>query len=201
MAGSRSSGSPEGGGNSARERIVSTAYDLFSRHGLHAVGVQQIIDESDVAKATLYRHFPSKEDLALAVLDRRRELWTHDWLQPVTARGGATGEGRLLSIFDAFDDWFHAPAYEGCMFTNLLMETHDLSSPIARAAVAGLDEVREWLGLLAAEAGQRDPEATADMLHLLMRGAIAAAVEGKLDAARQAREAAVAVLSAGRAAG
>jgi AcrR family transcriptional regulator len=201
MAGSHASGPAEAAATSARERIVATAYDLFARHGLHAVGVQQIIDEAEVAKATLYRHFPSKEDLVIAVLDRRRELWTREWLVPVTARAAGTAEDRLLAVFDAFDEWFRAPGFEGCLLMNLLLETNDPTSAIARAAVAGVDEVRDWLRLVAREAGQRDPDATADRIHLLMRGSIVAAVEGKLDSAREAREMAVQVLSAGRSAG
>jgi AcrR family transcriptional regulator len=201
MAGSHASRPAQAAATSARERIVSTAYELFARHGLHAVGVQQIIDEAEVAKATLYRHFPSKEDLVVAVLDRRRELWTREWLVPVTARAAGTAEDRLLAVFDAFDEWFRAPGFEGCLLMNLLIETHDPTSAIARAAVAGIDEVRDWLRLVAREAGHRDPDATAGRIHLLMSGSIVAAVEGKLDAAREAREMAVLVLSAGRAAG
>src|SRR5437879_13463680 len=66
---------------SARERIDRTAYELFSRHGIRAVGVDTISARSSVAKMTLYRHYPSKEELALAFLRRREELWTRSWLQ------------------------------------------------------------------------------------------------------------------------
>ena len=62
----------------ARERIVSTAYALFTRRGVRAVGIDEIISQSGVAKATMYRHFPTKNDLVLAVLQRREQLWTFD---------------------------------------------------------------------------------------------------------------------------
>ena len=64
----------------ARERIVSTAYALFTRRGVRAVGIDEIISQSGVAKATMYRHFPTKNDLVLAVLQRREQLWTVDLL-------------------------------------------------------------------------------------------------------------------------
>src|SRR4029077_15652150 len=70
----------------ARERIMVVAYDLFCKHGIRAVGVDTIIEQADVAKMTLYRHFGSKDELVLAVLDRREHLWTRDWLQAEVMR-------------------------------------------------------------------------------------------------------------------
>src|SRR5438093_5541404 len=90
----------------ARERIDRTAYELFSRHGIRAVGVDAVIARSDVAKQTLYRHYPSKNDLALAFLRRREELWTRTWLEREVERQARTAGGKLLVIFDTFDKWF-----------------------------------------------------------------------------------------------
>ncbi|MDT5225825.1 MAG: hypothetical protein QOG19_3232, partial [Mycobacterium sp.] len=61
----------------ARERILGAAYELFSRRGIRAVGTDEVIERAGVARATLYRHFATKNDLVLAVLDRREQLWTH----------------------------------------------------------------------------------------------------------------------------
>jgi AcrR family transcriptional regulator len=74
----------------ARERILESAYDLFSRKGVRAVGVEEVIERSAVAKATLYRHFPSKDDLVLAFLRRREEVWTHGWVEAEARRRGAS---------------------------------------------------------------------------------------------------------------
>ena len=65
----------------ARERILDTAYDLFSRDGIRAVGVDAIVRQSGVARMTLYRHFASKDALVLAFLERREQRWTQSWLQ------------------------------------------------------------------------------------------------------------------------
>ena len=90
----------------ARERILTTAYRLFTRRGIRAVGTDEVIAQSGVAKATLYRHFPSKNDLVLAVLQRREELWTLGLVERQSRLRGDTPEERLLAIFDVFHDWF-----------------------------------------------------------------------------------------------
>jgi AcrR family transcriptional regulator len=90
----------------ARQRLLDTAYDLFSTRGIRGVGVDEVIARAGVAKATLYRHFPSKNDLVLAFLERREELWTHGFIAAEATRRGATPEAQLLAIFDVFDDWF-----------------------------------------------------------------------------------------------
>src|ERR1700752_1779343 len=95
-----------GNGDSARERIDQAAYELFSRHGIRAVGVDAVIARSGVAKRTLYLHYPSKEKLVLAFLRRREELWTRAWLQAGVERRADSASERLLAIFDCFDRWF-----------------------------------------------------------------------------------------------
>jgi len=77
----------------ARERILETAYELFSRNGLRAVGIDEVIDKASVAKATLYRHFSSKDELVLAFLRRREDRWTHGWVEQEARRRGDTPAG------------------------------------------------------------------------------------------------------------
>ena len=109
----------------ARDRILDTAYDLFSRHGIRAVGVDRIVAESGVAKMSLYRHFPSKDDLVLPFLQEREQRWTKDWLQAEAERRGATAAERMLAIFDVFGEWFVIEDFEGCSFINVLLEFDD----------------------------------------------------------------------------
>ena len=90
----------------AKERIIDAAYELFSRQGTRAVGVDAIIERSGVAKMTLYRHFRSKQDLVIAFLQRREERWSRDWLQQEVRARAADPKGRLLAVFDLFDGWF-----------------------------------------------------------------------------------------------
>src|ERR687895_1242404 len=105
-----------------RERVLDTAYELFSRRGIRAVGIDEVVVRAGVAKATLYRHFPSKDDLVLAFLERREERWTRDWVEAEARRRGETPEEQLLAIFDAFDEWFRRDDFEGCSFVNVLLE-------------------------------------------------------------------------------
>ena len=175
-------------GSGARERVVDTAYELFHRNTLNTVGVDRIVAEAGVAKTTLYRHFPSKEDLAVSVLARHQEVWTTGWLEQEIARRGETPAARLLALFDAFDMWFRRNDYEGCLFTRTLLETRAPANPVRAAATAGLANVRALIRDLATDAGVRDAESFALKIQLLLLGATVAAVSGELDAARQGRE-------------
>src|SRR4030095_3672660 len=106
----------------ARERILETAYELFSRRGVRSVGVDEVIERAGVAKATLYRHFQSKDELVLAFLERRERRWTLDWVEAEARIGGSTPEEQLLAIFDAFDGWFRRDDFEACSFINVMLE-------------------------------------------------------------------------------
>jgi AcrR family transcriptional regulator len=173
---------------SARERILDASYDLFSRQGVQAVGIDAIITRSGVARQTLYRHFDSKQDLVLAFLERREELWTKDWLQAEVKRRAADPRERLLAIFDVFDGWFRRNDFEGCSFINVMLEMADPADPVHRAGAAYLAGIRNFLEGLAREAGIADADTFARKWHILMKGSIIAAAEGDRDAAQRARE-------------
>ena len=175
----------------ARERILDSAYELFSHRGVRAVGIEEVIERAAVAKATLYRHFPSKDELVLEFLRKREELWTHGWVEVEARRRGVTPEGRLLAIFDLFDEWFHRDDFEGCSFVNVLLETADLGHPVGRASADHLENIRAVLRALAEEAGLRDSEEFAKSFHILMKGSIVQAGEGDADAAKRAQAMAV----------
>jgi AcrR family transcriptional regulator len=172
----------------ARDRILETAYDLFSRHGVRAVGVDRIVAESGVAKMSLYRHFPSKDDLVLTFLQEREQRWTNEWLRAEAERRGDTAARRMLAIFDVFGEWFVVEDFEGCSFINVLLEYDDREHRVRQASVEHLSNIRSFLRELATEAGAADPEALAHQWHILMKGSIVAAGEGDPLAGRRARE-------------
>ena len=177
-----------GGRESGRERVLETAYELFSRHGTRAVGVDRIIAESGVAKMTLYRNFASKDDLILAFLERREERWTRDWLQATVEGRAEAPAQRLLAIFDTFGEWFAREDFEGCSFINVMLEIDDPGSPVRRESVRQLSEIRGFIGGLAKDAGVEDVDGFARQWHILMKGCIVAAAEGDELAAGRARE-------------
>ena len=171
-----------------RERVSRAAYELFSRDGVRAVGVDAVIAKAGTAKMTLYRNFPSKDDLILDFLRRREQLWTREWLEAESRKRGKTPRERLLAIFDVFSEWFRQPDFEGCAFLTTMIEINDPGHPVHQAAVGHLANIRAYLEELAAEAGISDPDAFARKWHILMKGSIMAAHEGDTAAASRARE-------------
>ena len=169
-----------------RERILDTAYELFSRRAVRDVGVDELIEQAGVAKATLYRHFPSKDDLVIAFLERRQERWTLAWVEAEARRRGTTPEEQLLAIFELFDEWFQRDDFEACSFINVLLEMGP-AHPAGRASVRHLASIRTVVGRLAEEAALRDPGSFAHSWHILMKGSIVSAIEGDAQAAQRAR--------------
>jgi AcrR family transcriptional regulator len=192
-AGRASRGRADGG---ARGRILETAYHLFSRHGIHAVGIDTIVAEAQVAKMTLYRHFPSKEALVLAFLELREQRWTRGWLQREVEERASVPAERLLRIFEVLEEWFCRRDYEGCAFIKTLMETHDEDGAVRRAVVGHLATIRALIAGYAVEAGLADPDGAAAQLHSLMMGAIVSASQGDRHAGARSR--ALAMLVVGR---
>ena len=90
----------------ARERIDHAAYELFCRHGIRGTGMDAVSARAGVTKMTVYRYYPSKNDLALAFLRRREELWSRAWLQRQVEDRALDPRERLLAVFDVFDKWF-----------------------------------------------------------------------------------------------
>jgi AcrR family transcriptional regulator len=170
----------------ARERILDSSYELFSRRGVRDVGVDELIERAGIAKATLYRHFPSKDDLVLAFLERREELWTRGLVEAGAKSRGSTPKQQLLAIFDVFDEWFRREDFEACSFIRVMLEMGP-DHPVGRASARHLENVRSVVRDLAKEAGLRDPASFAHSWHIIMKGSIVAAAEGDVDAARRAR--------------
>ena len=179
---------------SARERVLSAAYELFSRRGIRAVGTDEVIERAGVARATLYRHFATKDELVLAVLQRREEVWTHGLIEAQSRQRGSTPEEQLLAIFDVMHDWFQLrDGYEGCSFINVLLEL-GADHPAGQACITHIGHVRDIVRHRAVAAGLIDVEEFASSWHILMKGAIILAAVGELDAALRARKMAITLI-------
>ena len=171
----------------SRERILSVAYELFSRRGIRDVGVNELIERSGVAKATFYRHFPSKDSLVLAFLERRDQLWTVEAIVSEARRRASAPADQLMAIFDVFGDWFRRDDFEACSFVNILLEMGP-AHPLGQASIDYLAKIRGHVQALAEEAGLVRAEEFARSCHILMKGSIISAAEGDLQAARRAKE-------------
>jgi AcrR family transcriptional regulator len=187
-AGSRSFGEEiaVSGPAGIRERIVDAAYDLFASRGIRDVGINELISNSGVAKATFYRHFASKDELVLAFLERRDQVWTVNAIMGEAHRKAHSPEQQLLAVFDVFSDWFHRTDFEACSFINVLLEMGG-SHPLGRASIDYLAKIRGHVKQLADQAGLQRTDDFSRSWHILMKGSIISAAEGDLDAAQRAR--------------
>lgn len=158
-------------GAAVRARLIETAIRLFCQHGVGATGVNAIVDESGVARMTLYSHFGSKEGLALAALEHEAATW-RAWFFARLAETGGSPRDRLLAVFDILEEWFARDDYFGCALMNAVIEGRNRDEAILALTKTHKSHVLEQLRALAAAAGATDPEALADCLDLLIDGAI-----------------------------
>jgi AcrR family transcriptional regulator len=169
------------------ERILAVAYELFSKRGVRDVGVNELIERSGVAKATFYRHFPSKDSLVLAFLEQRDKQWTVNAIVSEARRRGNNPKEQLLAIFDVFGDWFLREDFEACSFINILLEMGP-AHPLGQASIDYLAKIRGHIQVLAEEAGLARPEEFARSWHILMKGSIISATEGDMQANKRAQQ-------------
>ena len=180
-------------GQSARERLLEAANELFYDEGVHTVGIDRVIERAGVAKASLYNTFGSKDELVRAYLEGRHSR--------VSARISRYLErytdprDRLLGVFEAQGELFAEPGFRGCAFVSASAESP--GEAVSRAA----DDYRGWVrGLLtglAREAGAPDPETLGRQLHMVYDGAsLSARMDHDPSAAATARAAAEVLLDA-----
>lgn len=180
---------------SARERILDTASRLFYRHGFVSVGVDTIIAEAGVAKMSLYRHFPSKDDLIVAYLEHSNERF---WAWFDAATGDGAPRAQLVNLFDALGTFATSPACFGCMFQLAAADFPDPEHPANRIALAHKNTVLERFRDLASQGGSPDPDALAGQLLLLMDGAfVASRMFRRASPAGQVGQAARAIITSG----
>jgi AcrR family transcriptional regulator len=152
-----------------KDKVFQTAARLFYQHGYRAIGVDTIALESGIGKMTLYRHYPSKDDLIVAYLkDSNAVFW--DNFERVTKDIPSPRE-KLLAFFQSLQDYVRTPACYGCPFLNVATEYPETDYPGHQVALEHKQSVRTRFRQLAKEAGARKPEALADQLFLLMDAA------------------------------
>jgi AcrR family transcriptional regulator len=155
----------------ARERLLRIADELFYARGLHAVGIDEIIAKSGAAKATLYAHFPTKDDLIAGYLRQRSVQW-REYMTGRLAEAPASPIQRIDAVFAILAEGCKTPGFRGCPFINAAVEYPDPRHP---ASLAG-SEHRQWIlelfRSLVAEAKIRQPDRVAAQLALLYDSAM-----------------------------
>lgn len=154
-----------------RERLIRAAHDLFYEHGFHAVGVDRIVDEVGVTKATFYNHFESKDTLVVEALRWHDRWWRDEFARLLRKHGGETARGRLLAVFDAIDEAMNQPGYNGCIFINVAVEFPASTDPAHIEAASHKRAMEGVIAELASFAGAADPRALAEEVTLVMEGA------------------------------
>lgn len=156
-----------------KDKVFQTAARLFYQHGYRAIGVDTIAAESGIGKMTLYRHFPSKDDLIVAYLkDSNDKFWNYF---EQSTKDALTSREKLLAFFQSLQDYVTTPACYGCPFLNIATEYPETDYPGHQVALEHKQSVRAHFLQLAKEAGATNPEALANQLFLLMEGAYMAA--------------------------
>ena len=176
-----------------RQHVVETAYTLFKRAGFHATGIDRIIAEADVAKMTMYRHFPSKDELIVEVLDYRARRFERQLDQ--LAQEVATPERKIAKILDWHERWFQGPDFHGCLFAHALAEFGDPGHPVFQAVLRQKNGLRRRMqSILEAAMPPEQAEGAAAALLMLIEGATLMAQMGQpaIDSARKAADAIIA---------
>ena len=172
-----------------KDKVFKTAARLFYQHGYRAIGVDTIAAESGIGKMTLYRHYPSKDDLIVAYLRDSNELFWKNFEQ--ITKDASTPREKLLAFFQSLQDYVKTPVCYGCPFLNVATEYPETDYPGHQVALEHKQSVRTRFRQLAKEAGAPKPEALADQLFLLMDGAyMASRMFGAKNPAAQVAEAA-----------
>jgi AcrR family transcriptional regulator len=170
-----------------REHLIEVATDLFNRCGYHASGVDRVIAEAGIAKTTLYRHFPSKEDLIVAVLKRIDEQYRQDMRSGVDKITRDASE-KLLATFDVLEAWFSSQTYYGCPFMSAASEYNHRNSAVFQEVVLHKRLMIAYFEELARGAGLEEPARIGEEINLLHEGATAVSqVSGDSDIARRAK--------------
>jgi AcrR family transcriptional regulator len=169
---------------STSKRILETADRLFYGQGI-AVGVDTIAAEAGISKRTLYNHYPSKDALIAAYLQRRLRLIPTSDSPPAQ---------QILDDFERLERAFAEEGFRGCAFVNAVAELKDPKHAANQIALAFKELRRGWFRELLTRAGVADPETLSLQLLLLVDGAIAAALVRKDPTVARAARAAARVL-------
>ncbi|HEY0905989.1 MAG TPA: TetR/AcrR family transcriptional regulator [Methylophilus sp.] len=177
-----------------RDKILTIASSLFDTRGIQASGVDTIIMEAGVAKATLYKHFPSKNQLIMAYLRDKSDKF-YAWLNAQLGSKKAESMELLLLLCDLVEQWITTAEFHGLPFHIAAVEFPDPAHPINQYSVVLSAELQTYLCQIARTAGARDPEALGQQLTMLFEGAaLVERLTPNSGAAARAKQAAITLI-------
>lgn len=154
-----------------QQHILQTASELFYSQGIKTTGVDAIVKAAGTTKMSLYKYFPSKDDLVLAHLSKSREEMLDRILNGIEKRGN-TPKQKLLGVFEVFEELMSSPEFRGCPFINAAAEFAAENNPVQQASSDFYATFRKVLADLARQSGVIDADQLAAQLALLIAGAI-----------------------------
>ena len=179
-----------------RDHLIEVATELFNRCGYHASGIDRVIAEAGVAKTTLYRHFRTKEDLIVAVL-QRIDAQHREGLRAAVDQLAHEPKQKILASFDVLEDWFRGNSFYGCPFMSAASEYNVRTSPVFQVVVLHKRLMIAYFEELARAAGLDEPARIGEEINLLHEGATAVAqVNGDPSTARRAKAMAARLIDA-----
>jgi AcrR family transcriptional regulator len=172
-----------------RDRLLESALWRFYRDGFRNVGLDQILEEVGISKTAFYKHFESKDDLMVAVLDAHTGRMQQDFRDAIAKDDSRDPIERLRAVFDVVERYADQSGFKGCIFVNASIEFPLAHEPAHRAAMRNKAAVEDVVRTLAEEAGAADPAALARELCLIMDGAyVTRHVTGREDTVAIARK-------------
>jgi AcrR family transcriptional regulator len=156
--------------SATRKKLIDAAAKRFYVDGFREVGIDQILTDVGISKTAFYKHFQCKEDLMLAVLDDRDQWMRQTFVEMVRQRGGDTGYGQLMALFDVVDFFVASDDFQGCIFVHAAIEFPLPHDPVHQAAKRNKQSMEDLIEQFAIEADARDPRALAQELCLIMEG-------------------------------
>lgn len=173
-----------------QEHILQTASQLFYSQGIKTTGVDAIVKAAGTTKMSLYKYFPSKDDLVLAHLRKSRAAMLKHIQNGIENSAGDPRQ-KLLAVFDVFQSLLNTPEFRGCPFINAAAEFAAENNPVQQAAAEFYTDFRKLLADLATQAGIADAELLAAQLTTLISGAIVGEqIQRRADTMRNANAAA-----------
>ena len=154
-----------------RQRLINAAKVRFYRDGFRNVGIDPILADVGISKAAFYKHFQSKDDLVVAVLDDVDAYLQRQFRRLIRDRGGPSAAGQLRAIMDGVQKEMEEEGFHGCIFVNAAMEFPLPHDPAHEAAARHKHAIEEFVYELAERAGVQDPAALAQELCLIIEGA------------------------------
>lgn len=174
-----------------QEKILQAAAELFYSQGIRATGVDAIVKAANTTKMSLYKYFPSKDELILAFLRKRDEDFRIWFVDQVNAKAD-TPKTKLLAIFDVIGEWMAIPEFRGCAFINAAAEFPLEGNPVHQVSAEFYDHFRSYIADLAGQCGSKSPQSLALQLSLLVEGAIVSEqMKRHSGSAEQAKQAAL----------